>query len=98
MGLRQGFLVSGDSMSPTLNDGDVVLIDPKAAFAAGDIVLARHPYKKSVRVLKRIDSIDGQGRFWLVGDNQGESSDSRTFGSVSKADLLGKVTSRLRIG
>jgi nickel-type superoxide dismutase maturation protease len=98
MGLRRGFLVSGDSMSPTLNDGDVVLIDYKARFAAGDIVLARHPYKKSVRILKRIERIDEQDRFWLVGDNQAESSDSRTFGAVSKADLLGKVTSCLRTG
>ena len=38
-GAAPGFAVSGDSMSPTLNDGDIVMIDYKARFAAATLSL-----------------------------------------------------------
>src|SRR3954454_11378272 len=82
LGRRRGIAVAGDSMAPTLRDGDVVLVGAAVGLAEGDIVLARHPFKRSVKMLKRIDRIDAQDRFWLVGDNPNESSDSRSFGPV----------------
>lgn len=90
-----GVRVEGDSMAPLLRSGDRVLVDPKAAFQPGDIVVARHPYRSSVRILKRLISINADGRVSLAGDNPRESEDSRTFGSVSSSDLLGKVVARI---
>lgn len=94
-GRRKAFRVDGDSMQPTLNDNDVVLIEPTDNIAVGDIVLAQHPYKQSVRMLKRVDNIDENGRFSLVGDNPQESTDSRTFGTVSIEYIYGKAVCRL---
>jgi len=91
-----GMRVEGDSMLPSLRSGDRVLIDPKASVQPGDVVLARHPYKSSVRILKRLTSIEPDGRLYLSGDNPEDSTDSRTFGSISKLDVLGKVVARFK--
>ena|SRR5215213_6727939 len=95
-GFREIFLVQGDSMLPILKDGDVVLVNPYAAPQTGDIVLARHPFKKSVRIIKRIKEISPEGRYFLVGDNAEESTDSRSFGTIPAKDILGKAVSRLK--
>ena len=95
-GFREIFLVQGDSMLPGLKDGDVVLVDPYAAPRIGDVVLARHPFKKSVQIIKRIKEISPEGRYFLVGDNAGESTDSRTFGAIPAKDVLGKAVCRLK--
>jgi len=95
-GFREIFLVQGDSMLPALKDGDVVLINPHAEPKTGDIVLARHPFKKSVQIIKRIREISPEGRYFLVGDNAEESTDSRSFGAIPAKDILGKAVSRLK--
>ncbi len=94
LGRRVGFTVTGDSMLPTFKTGDRVLIDPKATVAVGDIVLANHPYKKSVRMIKRITSIDSDTNYFLAGDNTADSTDSQTFGKIPAKDILGKVVGR----
>ena len=96
LGRRDAFRVEGDSMTPTLNEGDVVLVKNSRRVKIGDVVLAQHPYKQSVKVLKRIAEVNDQGRYLLTGDNPEESTDSRTFGSISAAAILGKVIGRLR--
>ncbi len=83
-------------MLPTLKDGDAVLINPNARLQVGDIVLANHPYKKSVKILKRIREFADNGDLFLIGDNAAESTDSRTFGLVSLEYIKGKVTCRLK--
>ena len=96
LGRRQGFLVADNSMLPTLEDGDAVLINPRAKFETGDVVLANHPLKQSIKMLRRIEEISADGKFHLTGDNREESSDSHTFGSVSVDHILGKVVCRLK--
>jgi nickel-type superoxide dismutase maturation protease len=96
LGLRKGFLVEGNSMLPELKDGDAVLINRTGKVAEGDIVLAKHPFKKSVKILKRVKNFDAGGNLFLTGDNAGESTDSRTFGAVPLKYLIGKATSRLK--
>ena len=96
MRLRKAVRVSGDSMTPTLNDGDLVFIERDLDVIIGDVVLAQHPYKQSVTMLKRIASIDESGRFELRVDNPGKSTDSRTFGSVSIEYIKGKAVARLK--
>ena len=83
-------------MAPTLKSGDAVLIDPNAKARIGDIVLANHPYKTSVTILKRVAEIGPNGKLTLVGDNAAESTDSRTFGAVSIECLIGRVDCRLK--
>jgi nickel-type superoxide dismutase maturation protease len=95
-GRRLPFRVEGDSMAPTLNDGDTVLIMPRAKAQPGDIVLAKHPYKQTVKILKRISDVDAGGRYNLVGDNPDGSTDSRVFGTVPASDLLGKVVCKIK--
>ncbi len=83
-------------MLPTLRSGDAVLIDPQAVFETGDIVLAKHPFKQSVKILKRIGEISEDEKFFLIGDNKNESSDSRSFSTISKNEILGKAVCRLK--
>ena len=83
-------------MAPTLVDGDAILITPHARIAVGDIVLARHPYKQSVKILKRVDKINADGSCDLAGDNPDQSTDSRTFGPIPSKDILGKAVCRLK--
>lgn len=96
LGRRKTFIVNGVSMTPTLTDGDTVLVDPTNKVAVGDIILAKHPYKTDVKIIKRITEIGDNGRLTLSGDNPTESSDSRAFGTVSLESIIGKVTGKLK--
>ena len=82
-------------MLPALKSGDTILVNPRAKIKPGDIVAANHPYITTVKLVKRVDSIDSQGRFVLTGDNPQESTDSRSFGSIAKNEIVGKVICRL---
>ncbi len=86
-------------MSPLFRDGDVVLANLGAYRAhspqIGDVVIARHPYQTNEIIIKRIAAIDDEGRYELRGENPLESTDSRSFGAVSPALILGRVTCRL---
>ena len=95
IGKRKIFRVSGDSMLPTLKDGDVVMILRTKSIEPGDVVLANHPYKSSVKMLKRVSEINDEGRYVLTGDNPSESTDSRTFGSLSIEYIQGKAVCRM---
>ena len=95
VGKRKIFRVRGDSMLPTLKEGDAVMIVSTRSIGPGDIELADHPYKSSVKILKRVSGIDGEGRYSLTGDNPAESTDSRTFGSLSIEYIQGKAVCRV---
>lgn len=81
-------------MLPDLKDGDKVLVKPQESYQIGDIVVAQHPFKQSVVLIKRISEIDEQS-VSLSGDNPSESTDSRTLGRIPKKDILGKVIKKL---
>jgi len=95
-GRLTGFRVEGNSMEPALEEGDSVFIEPSKHFRAGDIVLANHPFKKSVKILKRIENVTLDGSYFLVGDNKSESTDSRSFGSIPAKEIIGKAVCRLQ--
>ena len=92
---RRGLRVQGDSMLPALRSGENVLIDPHAVVRVGDIVAAHHPFKSSTKLIKRLVSLGPDGEMFLTGDNPAESTDSRTFGTISREKLIGKVTARV---
>lgn len=79
-------------MEPSYEDSSVLLISKialKFGFKAGDVVLAFDPRDKRP-ILKRIVDISREG-VYLEGDNVTQSTDSRTFGIVSKKNIIGKV-------
>ncbi len=92
---RTRYRVEGDSMTPSLMPGDQVLIDGNAEIAAGDIVVARHPFKKNLEMIKRVSEIDADEKYFLISDNPAGSSDSRSFGPVPRGGIIGKVVSHL---
>jgi len=98
---RRRLRVTGDSMTPTLNDGDVVFVDMRAYRTGlpepGDVVVALHPYQRDLRLIKRVGHITDDGRLFLVSDNPGAGTDSRAFGAIAGEGVLGRVVSRVII-
>lgn len=78
-------------MEPTLKNGQVVWVNHWYYLinkvAVGDIVLFE---QKGQELIKRVAKINGRATT-LVGDNKADSLDSRTFGKVVLAKVLGKV-------
>ncbi|MBK7709307.1 MAG: nickel-type superoxide dismutase maturation protease [Acidobacteria bacterium] len=94
LGWREVWSIEGDSMYPALRNGDRVLVCPNDEIRVGDIVLANHPFKSSVKIIKRVAQILDDGRYFLVGDDALESVDSRSFGAIRPEDILGRATCR----
>ncbi len=80
-------------MSPTLESGQNVLVNRLSYFVSKpknkDVVAVKDPRDKKV-LIKRINKIE-DGKYFVLGDNQKQSTDSRSFGWVSKNDIIGKV-------
>jgi nickel-type superoxide dismutase maturation protease len=87
--------IGGNSMLPAYREGDFVLVDAGAYVdlppRPGDVVLVAHPYQTNVRMVKRVQSITPEGRVFVVGDNPGESTDSRSFGPLRPSQIVGKL-------
>jgi nickel-type superoxide dismutase maturation protease len=87
-------------MFPLLRPGDEVLVNPRSYRhrppLAGDIVVARHPYRTDLRLIKRVVEVQADGYCVLRGDNRSESTDSRAFGALPPERIFGRVTSRFR--
>ncbi len=87
--------VTGDSMLPWLAPGTEVLVDRRAYMHAlpqvGDIVVAYHPQKPELRIIKRVALVTPEGGCYLKGDNLVASSDSRQFGIVPLSLIQGRV-------
>lgn len=95
---RQRVRVQGESMLPTLRPGDELLVDPRAyqhdAIQPGDIVLVRHPFRTDITPIKRVLAVLDDGRCDLRGDNPAASEDSRAYGPLPAAHIVGRVTCR----
>ncbi len=90
-------IVRGESMLPALRPGERVLFDRLAYLVGqprvGEVVLARHPARPGVRLIKRVAEQEGLGpdEFWLIGDNAEGSTDSRTLGPFRREDILARA-------
>jgi signal peptidase I len=96
--------VAGASMAPGLRDGDLVVVCRAIGPAAGVVVVARHPQDRDRLVVKRLAGGPGDQAYgaplgpdewWLASDNLlAAPDDSRSWGPVPSADLLGRVVLR----
>jgi signal peptidase I len=131
----QTFRIEGESMEPTLQNQEFVLIN-KAAYlfqppARGDIIVFQYPLNPQQIYVKRIIAIPGDiisvinetvtvngvrlhegyinkndalnpyppiskyiigpDEYFVMGDNRGDSSDSRDWGFVPRQNIIGKA-------
>ena len=78
-------------MSPGLDHGDLVLVNPARPAHVGAVVVASNPELPGEHLVKRVRS--GSAGAWALGsDNPHEARDSRQFGSVSASLVVGPVT------
>ena len=98
-------VTQGRSMLPTLRPGSLLLVN-KAAYGfripgigfylirwstpmPGDLLVFYTPLGE--RAVKRCISVNDEGTFFVTGDNDLESFDSRSYGFITPDHILGKV-------
>lgn len=90
--------VAGESMAPSLEPGDFLVVDRRAYLHArprrGDVVLAHDPREQERALVKRVAAVGPHGAVELLGDNPGASTDSRHFGPVDPSFIDGRVAWR----
>jgi signal peptidase I len=103
----EGYVVRGDSMEPSIHNGEYVLINKlsylKHEPLRGDILVAT-PRTYPNPVIKRVAGLPGEvigsgsdkieltkGEYFLIGDNASVSIDSREMGPVDVWDIKGKA-------
>jgi len=94
------FLVEDESMRPTLEPGDYVLVNRWAyrfhSPKRGDLVVVQDPEMPERFLVKRVSDAAGPTQVRLAGDNRIASRDSRAFGPVPIERVVGKVWIRLK--
>ncbi|WP_438949825.1 nickel-type superoxide dismutase maturation protease [Prochlorococcus sp.] len=90
--------VKGQSMLPTLKEGDMVFfkkyIKNKSLLKVGQIVIIYHPLK-NIRLIKRVKNII-KNSIEVLGDNIEFSDDSNKFGLINNEKVIGIVTSKIK--
>jgi nickel-type superoxide dismutase maturation protease len=87
-------------MTPTLLPGDRLLVAAGPARwarrpAVGSVVAVRDPRRPDRILVKRVAAVDGAaGTCTVAGDNPPASTDSRQFGPVPLAGVVGRVVYR----
>ena len=87
------YLVVGDSMYPTLSEGDVVMgfrPHPSEPLMDGEIYGYRLPSDEKKWVVKRLVH-HRDGKCFFQGDNPCNSVDSRDYGLVDRSEVMFKV-------
>ncbi len=99
IGRRRHSQVVGDSMLPTLKEGDIVIYRPIQSNEflpqEGTIAVVKDPINPSILLIKRIYKVISTG-IDIRGDNIKNSIDSRQFGLVNRTNLCGIVEQVIR--
>ncbi len=85
--------VAGESMLPTLRPGDWCLVRRGGRIRPGAVVVIERPDRPGLLVVKRAVQSTAAG-WWVLGDNPVRSDDSRVFGPVPAAAVVGRVLGR----
>jgi nickel-type superoxide dismutase maturation protease len=95
--------VEGESMAPTLEPGDYLVAVRPRRVRRGALVVVEHPQRAGYEMVKRVaalpgerveDRILGTDEYWVIGDKEDGSTDSRTFGAVPADAIRGRVVLR----
>lgn len=88
-------IVDGNSMEPSLKNGDIVIIKKKYSLELGKIYAFISPEHGDLcaKRLSRIISSPLKGTFslYFLGDNPSNSCDSRAYGTISPLNVVGEV-------
>jgi len=89
--------VAERSMQPALRPGDWLLVRRTRRIRPGQIVLARHPARPDLLIVKRAARRVESG-WWLESDNPDAAgaTDSRRFGAVPAPLIEGRLLARYR--
>lgn len=115
------FIVKGQSMAPTFDDGAILLISKiNAEYIKNDVIVFdidnetvikrvvgvsgdtielkdKCVYRNGIKLQIDCDSDESviielkQDEYFVVGDNYGNSYDSRNYGCINKQSIIGKV-------
>lgn len=123
------FMIDGPSMSPTINNGDRVMVNTELNDRIGkdDIIIfeqddksfckrvigiegdhietvgtqikvnGKERYHSEVQIGKDADITLQKDEFYVIGDNLENSLDSRTYGPIKRSQIIGKVTSVMKL-
>ena len=100
-------IVEGDSMAPTFQRGDWLLIRHLTPSAqprvnVGEVVLIEREEQPGALFIKRITDIRGDSpnrhypTYWVEGDNKELSHDSRKWGAIDGYEIVGRVLLRIK--
>ena len=95
--------VSGQSMAPTFNDGDWLLVwyAQRMQIHVGQLVVLRRPLDARAEAaslfVKRIAGIN-ESFVTVHGDNKNASTDSRQWGDIPREEIIGRVIGRYHRG
>jgi signal peptidase I len=87
-------------MVPTLLPGDWALAVTRHRYGRGDVMVVEHPGRPGYEMVKRLTGLPGDrvgertlggDEFWVEGDLEEASTDSRHFGPVRGEHLKAKV-------
>jgi nickel-type superoxide dismutase maturation protease len=87
--------IVGPSMAPTMLNGEWWVVRRTSHVRPGDVALIGHPDRPDLLIVKRLARREGDG-WWVLGDNPAASEDSRRFGVVPGANVLGRLWWRYR--
>jgi phage repressor protein C with HTH and peptisase S24 domain len=84
--------VAGESMLPTLRDGDLLLVRKGAPVRVGRLVIVRLP--DGTTAVKRVVHSVPEG-WWVERDNPAAGVDSWRVGAIAPGEVLGVVVARV---
>lgn len=106
--IAQPFIVSGASMVPTFQDGDYLIVDELTYHFRDplpkEVIIFKYPKDPSKYFIKRVIGLPGEtvngtklneDQYYVEGDNRDASSDSRSWGPVSRKLIVGRPIVRL---
>jgi signal peptidase len=89
-------VVSSESMVPTLNVGDIILVrgvDPQTV-TVGTIIIFHSPYDYSMPIVHRVAAIDSQGSLTFF-ETKGDHNQVRDGWKVPAENLMGVYVSKI---